>query len=99
MYRGSGLVADLHDSVLQTSGDEELLGLHVQDEVGPDRLREVLWWRRNRAGFTWQPSGPPAGRLRVHSYLVCDVVELHQTLQGSRDDGAERTEDRSVQRC
>lgn len=22
------------------------------------------------------------------SYVVCDVVELHETLQGSRDDGA-----------
>lgn len=41
---GSGRVADLHDSVLQTGGDEELLGLHVQDEVGPDGLREVLRW-------------------------------------------------------
>lgn len=49
--------------------------------------------------LTRQLPGPPTGRLRVHSYLVCDVVELHQTLQGSRDDGAEKTEDRSVRRC
>ena len=30
-----------------------------------------------------------------HSYVVCDVVEHHETLQGSRDDGAEKKGRRS----
>ena len=33
---------DLHNSVLEASRDEELVCLHVEDEVGSDRLLEVL---------------------------------------------------------
>ena len=35
-------MADLHHSVLQAGSDEELVGLHVEDEVGSDRLWEIL---------------------------------------------------------
>lgn len=35
-------VIDLHDSVLQASGNEKFIGFHVEDEVGSDRLWEIL---------------------------------------------------------
>lgn len=39
---GVECVADLHNPVLKAGSDVEFISLHVEDEVGPDRLREVL---------------------------------------------------------
>lgn len=40
-------VSDLHNSVLQASSNEQLISLHVEDEVGSDWPREIL-------EFTWK---------------------------------------------
>lgn len=37
-----GLITDLNNSVLQASCNEKLISLHVEDEVGSDRLWEIL---------------------------------------------------------
>lgn len=57
MLRSVDPVTDLHHSVLQAGSDEELIGLHVEDEVGSDRLWEILERRSTHV------------LLHFHSYL------------------------------